>query len=584
MLNVGTVTVEAHYSTSYVENYLDSVENLPDDVQRHLSRIREIDVLYRGHLRDVNMYCDQWNPNQAQGTTAGTPKGATNDTSSSSTVATTEQSHTLKRATSRIQKSLIAAQELGDEKLQIIQQLLDLIDHKTRQLDQDFMNLGNEFFVRLDYARDDKTLDGGREGNGTSLLGTPGGGSISSNGPGQYGVTGNGTGNGPNASGGYGVSGAGSNVGNGGIGSNSHIIHTSNGTSGNGVATPLGGGNGSGMYGGNNGNGSMSNERSSKRARRTRNEQTGGSANGSNTPNSMCGVSAMEVDPIEDVIGGNSGTGGGGVVTGGSPGNTTGGTGGSSGSVTLSTGGNSGQGVAGTMKQESSIGGNSNAGNSSTSGTGNSHTIISASGSGQTQQNSTTGGNGSKSGNSGGNGGSNNSNNTSGSSGNNGNGNGGASSSGAGGNNSQQNSSNQGGGGGSGGGGKKGNGSGNNTASGSGAGGANAGKKKKRKTGGRGSHATREAREDTPAAEETIDPDEPTYCLCDQISFGEMILCDNDLCPIEWFHFSCVSLISKPKGRWFCPNCRGDRPNVMKPKAQFLKELERYNKEKEEKT
>ncbi|XP_052863123.1 inhibitor of growth protein 2-like [Anopheles cruzii] len=99
-----------------------------------------------------------------------------------------------------------------------------------------------------------------------------------------------------------------------------------------------------------------------------------------------------------------------------------------------------------------------------------------------------------------------------------------------------------------------------------------------------GSQAAREAREETPAAEETVDPDEPTYCLCDQISFGEMILCDNDLCPIEWFHFSCVSLISKPKGRWFCPKCRGDRPNVMKPKAQFLKELERYNKEKEEKT
>lgn len=90
--------------------------------------------------------------------------------------------------------------------------------------------------------------------------------------------------------------------------------------------------------------------------------------------------------------------------------------------------------------------------------------------------------------------------------------------------------------------------------------------------------------DDTPPLEETIDPDEPTYCLCDQISFGEMILCDNDLCPIEWFHFSCVSLTTKPKGKWFCPNCRGDRPSVMKPKQQFLKELERYNREKEEKT
>uniref|UniRef100_A0A182M3W2 Inhibitor of growth protein n=1 Tax=Anopheles culicifacies TaxID=139723 RepID=A0A182M3W2_9DIPT len=584
MLNVGTVTVEAHYSTNYVENYLDSVENLPDDVQRHLSRIREIDVLYRGHMRDVHMYYEQWRLSQTQGTSAGTTKGTANETSPSPTMpATTEQSQTVKRAVSRIQKSLIAAQELGDEKLQILQQLQDLIDHKTRQLDQDFMNLGNEFFVRLDYARDDKTLDGSRDGNCTSLIGTPGSGSNASNGPGAYGVTGNGTGNGPNASGGYGVSGGGSNGGNGGIISNSHIMHTSNGTSGNGLATPLGSGNGSGMYGGNNGSGSMSNERSSKRARRTRNEQTGGSANGSNTPNSMCGVSAMDIDSMDDVLGGSGTIGGGSVVTGGSPSNTTGGIGGSSSSVTLSAGGNGGQGLIGTMKQESSIGGNSNAGNNSgTSGSGNSHISISASGSGQTQQSSTMGGNGSKSGNSGGNGGSNSSSITPGSSGSNGNGNGGSSSgSGTAGNNSQlNNSSNQGSGGG-----KKGTGSGNNTASGSGgAGGANAGKKKKRKTGGRGSHATREAREDTPAAEETIDPDEPTYCLCDQISFGEMILCDNDLCPIEWFHFSCVSLISKPKGRWFCPNCRGDRPNVMKPKAQFLKELERYNKEKEEKT
>ncbi|XP_045504101.1 inhibitor of growth protein 1 [Colias croceus] len=104
------------------------------------------------------------------------------------------------------------------------------------------------------------------------------------------------------------------------------------------------------------------------------------------------------------------------------------------------------------------------------------------------------------------------------------------------------------------------------------------GKKKKRKA--------RQAaqRSETPPEEaDAIDPDEPRYCLCDQISFGEMILCDNDLCPIEWFHFSCVSLTTKPKGKWFCPKCRGDRPNVMKPKGQFLKELERYNREKEEK-
>ncbi len=62
-----------------------------------------------------------------------------------------------------------------------------------------------------------------------------------------------------------------------------------------------------------------------------------------------------------------------------------------------------------------------------------------------------------------------------------------------------------------------------------------------------------------------------------------MIGCDNDLCPIEWFHFNCVGLSHKPKGKWYCPKCRGDKATVMKPKAQFLKELEKYNREREEK-
>jgi len=62
-----------------------------------------------------------------------------------------------------------------------------------------------------------------------------------------------------------------------------------------------------------------------------------------------------------------------------------------------------------------------------------------------------------------------------------------------------------------------------------------------------------------------------------------MVGCDNDLCPIEWFHFNCVQVKSTPKGKWFCPKCRGDKANVMKPRAQFLKELANFNKEQEAK-
>ncbi|GAB5576172.1 inhibitor of growth protein 5 isoform X1 [Prionailurus iriomotensis] len=46
-----------------------------------------------------------------------------------------------------------------------------------------------------------------------------------------------------------------------------------------------------------------------------------------------------------------------------------------------------------------------------------------------------------------------------------------------------------------------------------------------------------------------VDPNEPTYCLCHQVSYGEMIGCDNPDCPIEWFHFACVDLTTKPKGK-----------------------------------
>uniref|UniRef100_A0A3B4ABA5 Inhibitor of growth protein n=1 Tax=Periophthalmus magnuspinnatus TaxID=409849 RepID=A0A3B4ABA5_9GOBI len=75
-----------------------------------------------------------------------------------------------------------------------------------------------------------------------------------------------------------------------------------------------------------------------------------------------------------------------------------------------------------------------------------------------------------------------------------------------------------------------------------------------------------------------IDPDEPTYCLCEQVSYGEMIGCDNDECPIEWFHFSCVGLHHKPKGKWYCPKCRGDNEKTMDKALERAKKERAYNR------
>ncbi|XP_051153518.1 inhibitor of growth protein 1 [Leptopilina boulardi] len=305
MLN--QAVVDALYSATYIENYLDWVENLPDDLQRHVSRSRELDATCQKFLREVDQQLEI----------------LTNDVDST----------TRNRALLRVQQALIAAQEIGDEKLQIVQQVQDLIENKSRQLDLDYRN--------LDFGKEQENNEGTRETNS--------------------------------------------------------VINAN--TAGN----------------------TNSTERPTKRARRTRTETLVESAH------------AMDMMTMSET-------------------------------------------------RSANIPNNSN---------GN--------------QKKTTA--------------------------------------------------------------------------------ATTGKKKKRKA--RQGNQQNQHREDTPPPQEddlAIDPDEPTYCLCDQISYGEMILCDNDLCPIEWFHFSCVSLTTKPKGKWFCPKCRGDRPNVMKPKAQFLKELERYNKEKEEKS
>lgn len=54
-----------------------------------------------------------------------------------------------------------------------------------------------------------------------------------------------------------------------------------------------------------------------------------------------------------------------------------------------------------------------------------------------------------------------------------------------------------------------------------------------------------------------VDEDEPTYCSCDQVAFGEMIACDNPSCTTEWYHCLCVGITpaNKPSGQWLCPAC-----------------------------
>ncbi|XP_021339563.1 uncharacterized protein LOC110440741 [Mizuhopecten yessoensis] len=48
-----------------------------------------------------------------------------------------------------------------------------------------------------------------------------------------------------------------------------------------------------------------------------------------------------------------------------------------------------------------------------------------------------------------------------------------------------------------------------------------------------------------------------TYCLCGEPAYGLMVQCSNDSdCPMEWFHYKCVNIKRKPRGKWLCPECK----------------------------
>lgn len=56
--------------------------------------------------------------------------------------------------------------------------------------------------------------------------------------------------------------------------------------------------------------------------------------------------------------------------------------------------------------------------------------------------------------------------------------------------------------------------------------------------------------------EPPTDPNEPVFCYCKQVSWGEMVACDGAHCKGEWFHLACLGLDEPPKGKWYCTECK----------------------------
>lgn len=52
------------------------------------------------------------------------------------------------------------------------------------------------------------------------------------------------------------------------------------------------------------------------------------------------------------------------------------------------------------------------------------------------------------------------------------------------------------------------------------------------------------------------DDDFEIWCFCKRAIDTELIGCDNENCSTQWFHFECVGVKSKPRGKWYCQECR----------------------------
>ncbi|TFK36471.1 hypothetical protein BDQ12DRAFT_667880 [Crucibulum laeve] len=59
--------------------------------------------------------------------------------------------------------------------------------------------------------------------------------------------------------------------------------------------------------------------------------------------------------------------------------------------------------------------------------------------------------------------------------------------------------------------------------------------------------------------------DERLYCFCQKHSYGDMIACDNEGCPYEWFHLSCVGMKQPLPDKWYCQECKSKGAGVAPP-------------------
>jgi len=98
---------EVLYSTTYVEDYLESVETLPDEIQRLVSRLIGLDADAQNYLQKVRDYFAQLVRLNKRNNRNGNE----------------ELIREIGRVHGHITVTLMKSQEIGDEKIQVAQQV-----------------------------------------------------------------------------------------------------------------------------------------------------------------------------------------------------------------------------------------------------------------------------------------------------------------------------------------------------------------------------------------------------------------------------------------------------------------------------
>ncbi|XP_071081072.1 uncharacterized protein [Haliotis cracherodii] len=58
---------------------------------------------------------------------------------------------------------------------------------------------------------------------------------------------------------------------------------------------------------------------------------------------------------------------------------------------------------------------------------------------------------------------------------------------------------------------------------------------------------------------------EELFCTCRTPEDGSKYVgCDGKECTVRWFHFKCVGLVRKPKGKWFCKDCSSNNKGTKR--------------------